>query len=161
VAVSDPAGTVSMVWNDARLKPTGDIFLQSFNLGTFTAVQGAPVRVNNRFNGSGWVFLPAVRGADAQGNLEVSFYSRAIPNTALTDVFASVQLNPRLTVNVKAKETKITTGSTDWNAVSSIIVPNFGDYTDNYFAGGTLYVAWSDGRLGIPQPFEDALVIHH
>ena len=91
----------------------------------------------------------------------MSFYSRATPNTALTDVFASVQINPRLTSNVKAKETKVTTGSTDWNAVSSIIIPNFGDYTDNYFVGGTLYVAWSDGRLGIPQPFEDPLVVHH
>src|SRR5437870_1626867 len=161
VAVSGPAGTVSMVWNDARLKPSGDIFLQSFNLGSLTSVQSSPVRINNPRSASGWEFLPAVRNADGQGNLEVSFYSRATPNTALTDVFASVQINPRLTSNVKAKETKVTTGSTDWNAVSSIIIPNFGDYTDNYFVGGTLYVAWSDGRLGIPQPFEDPLVVHH
>ncbi len=161
VAVSGPAGTVSMVWNDARLKPSGDIFMQSFNLGTLTPVQSLPVRVNNPSSGSGWTFLPAVRNADGQGNLAVSFYSRATPNTALTDVFASIHVDPRLTSNVKAKVTKITTGSSDWNAVSSIIIPNFGDYTDNYFVGGTLYVAWSDGRLGIPQPFEDPLVIHH
>jgi len=161
VAVSGPAGTVSMVWNDARLKPSGDIFLQSFNLGSLTSVQSSPVRINNPRSASGWEFLPAVRNADGQGNLDVSFYSRATPNTALTDVFASLQINPRLTSNVKAKETKVTTGSTDWNAVSSIIIPNFGDYTDNYFVGGTLYVAWSDGRLGIPQPFEDPLVVHH
>src|SRR6266699_4727051 len=161
VAVSGPAGTVSMVWNDARLKPSGDIFMQSFNLGTLTPVQSLPVRVNNPSSGSGWTFLPAVRNADGQGSLAVSFYSRATPNTALTDVFASIHVDPRLTSNVKAKGTKITTGSSDWNAVSSIIIPNFGDYTDNYFVGGTLYVAWSDGRLGIPQPFEDPLVIHH
>jgi hypothetical protein len=44
--------------------------------------------------------------------------------------------------------------STDWNNVSSDIVPNFGDYTDNYAANGRVHVAWSDGRLGLPQPFE-------
>jgi hypothetical protein len=40
-------------------------------------------------------------------------------------------------------------------------VPDFGDYTDNAltatgskpYVGGTLYVAWSDGRTGVPQPF--------
>ncbi|OLD38773.1 MAG: hypothetical protein AUI21_06880 [Nitrospirae bacterium 13_1_40CM_2_62_10] len=161
LAVSGPAGTVSMVWNDARLKPSGDIFMQSFNLGSLTRVQSSPVRINNASGGGGWQFLPAVRNADSQGKLTVSFYSRATPNTALTDVYASAQIDPRLTANAKGKETKITTGSTDWNAVSSIIVPNFGDYTDNYFTGGVLYVAWSDGRLGIPQPFADPLVIHH
>ncbi len=53
----------------------------------------------------------------------------------------------------------MTTGPSDWNAVSSDIVPNFGDYTDNYipYKGDTLYVAWSDGRLGDPQPFEDVI----
>jgi hypothetical protein len=48
----------------------------------------------------------------------------------------------------------VSTVPTDWNNVSSDIVPNFGDYTDNYIANGTLFVAWSDGRLGLPQPFE-------
>jgi hypothetical protein len=56
----------------------------------------------------------------------------------------------------------VTTQPSDWNADSSDIVPNFGDYTDNYviatpappFSGDQLYVAWSDGRLGFPQPFE-------
>jgi len=58
----------------------------------------------------------------------------------------------------------ITNVASDWNAVSSDIVPNFGDYTDNYvgavdsfglpFTGEIDYTAWSDGRLGDPQPFE-------
>jgi hypothetical protein len=56
--------------------------------------------------------------------------------------------------------------ASDWLAVSSDIIPNFGDYTDNYvaatavapFTSETLYVAWSDGRLGDPQPFEAKLV---
>src|ERR1700726_3858748 len=58
---------------------------------------------------------------------------------------------------------KITNVASDWNADSSDIIPNFGDYTDNYvvarsfgppFTGKIEYTAWSDGRLGVPQPFE-------
>jgi hypothetical protein len=46
--------------------------------------------------------------------------------------------------------------------VSSDITPNFGDYTDIYVnakigtptnTGLRVYPAWSDGRLGDPQPF--------
>jgi hypothetical protein len=55
----------------------------------------------------------------------------------------------------------VTTAPTDWSAVSSNIVPHFGDYTDNYvehartapYNGTALYTSWSDGRLGEPQPF--------
>jgi hypothetical protein len=49
----------------------------------------------------------------------------------------------------------VTTGPTDWNGVSSLIIPNFGDYTDNYIIANSenAYIAWSDGRLGVPQPF--------
>jgi hypothetical protein len=154
VAVSDPAGTVSMVWNDARQHGTGDIFLQSFNLGSLTAVQSQPVRVNSRNDTGGWNFLPAVRNASAAGNLTVSFYSRSSANTALTNVSAALRLDPRTTTPPTRNDTVVTTGSSDWSAVSSVIVPNFGDYTDNYIVGTTLYVAWSDGRLGFPQPFE-------
>jgi hypothetical protein len=60
----------------------------------------------------------------------------------------------------------VTTVASDWNAVSSDIVPNFGDYTDNYtvanasassgFTGSRNFVAWADGRLGDPQPFSAA-----
>jgi hypothetical protein len=160
VAVSDPAGTVSMVWNDARQHGTGDIFLQSFNLGSLTAVQSQPVRINSRTDTGGWLFLPAVRQADSNGNLSVSFYSRSSANTALTNVNASLKVNPRTTSTPTRSDTRITTGSSDWSAVSSIIIPNFGDYTDNYFVGTTLFVAWSDGRLGFPQPFEDHVSVH-
>ncbi len=160
VAVSDAAGTVSMVWNDARQHGTGDIFLQSFNLGSLTPVQSSPVRVNSRNDTGGWHFLPAVRQSDSHGNLNVSFYSRSSANTALTNVFAALKLNPRSTIPPTKNDTQVTTGSSDWNGVSSVIVPNFGDYTDNYFLGTTLYVVWSDGRLGFPQPFEDRVSVH-
>jgi hypothetical protein len=143
-----------MVWNDARQHGTGDIFLQSFNLGSLTAVQSQPVRVNSRNDTGGWHFLPAIRNTSAAGNLTVSFYTRSSANSALTDVAAALKLDPRTTATPTRNDTVVTTGSSDWNAVSSVIVPNFGDYTDNYILGTTLYVAWSDGRLGFPQPFE-------
>jgi hypothetical protein len=160
VAVSNPAGTVSMVWNDARQHGTGDIFLQSFNLGSLTAVQSQPVRINSRNNTGGWLFLPAVRQSDSKGTLNISFYSRSSANTALTDVSAATKVNPRTTIPPTKNNTTVTTGSSDWLSVSSIIVPNFGDYTDNYFVGTTLFVAWSDGRLGFPNPFDDHVSVH-
>ncbi len=135
-------------------------FLQSFNLGSLTAVQSSPVRINNRKDTGGWHFLPAVRQSDSNGNLNVSFYSRSSANTALTNVFAALKVAPRTTTPPIKNDAQVTTGSSDWNAVSSIIIPNFGDYTDNYFLGTTLYVAWSDGRLGFPQPFEDHVSVH-
>jgi hypothetical protein len=154
IAVSDPAGTVSIVWNDTRLHPGGDILLQSYNLGSLRRVQNSPVRLST---GKGWHFLPAVRNADTAGNLSVTFYSRASANTALTDVSDAPHINPRGTTT--PNNIIVTTRSSDWNAVSSDIIPNFGDYTDNYipYQGNTLYVAWSDGRLGDPQPFEDVI----
>ena len=161
LAVSGPAGTVSMVWNDTRQHATGDIFLQSFNLGSsLSIVQSSPVRINSHTDTGGWLFLPAVRNADGSGNLDVSFYSRSSANTALTNVNASLKVDPRTTRTPTRADTRITTGSSDWNAVSSIIIPNFGDYTDNYFLGTTLFVAWSEGRLGFPQPFEDHVSVH-
>lgn len=160
IAVSDKAGTVSIIWNDARLHPVGDILLQSFSLDTLTPIQAAPVRINSSVGG--WHFLPALRQSNANGNLAISFYGRASANTAVTDVFAALNVSPLIN-KPPASNLKITTGASDWSAVSSDINPNFGDYTDNYliattsspFVGNVLYIAWSDGRLGLPQPFED------
>ena len=42
IAVSDTAGTVSLVWNDATRDPLGDIYFQSFNLGSLSPVQARP-----------------------------------------------------------------------------------------------------------------------
>jgi hypothetical protein len=158
IAVSGPAGTVSIVWNDARLHPAGDIFVQSYQLGSLAPVQAAPVQLNS--SAGGWHMLPAV-SADGSGTLNVSFYGRSSANTAVTDVFAALRVDPR-TLATPRSNTLVTSVASDWNAVSSDIVPNFGDYTDNYVlvtpgrhsASSTLFVAWSDGRLGLPQPFE-------
>jgi hypothetical protein len=151
VAVDPSAGTVSMVWNDAGVHPLGDILLRSYTLGTLSPVQAAPVRINT--STAGLNFLPAVRNVSATGKLAVSWYARSGANTAVTEVRAAIGLSPRLT-STPGANALVTSASTDWNNVFSDISPNFGDYTDNYIAGGRLFVAWSDGRIGIPQPFE-------
>ena len=157
LAVSDTYSTVSMVWNDARFHPAGDILMQSMNLVTLGNVTGAPVVLNS--DRGGWHFMPGLRNVNQKGLLNVSWYSRASANTALTDVTAAVDVNPRTTAT--PHNILVTNVSSDWNAVSSDIIPNFGDYTDNYTIGTTglnsgsrFFVAWSDGRLGDPQPFE-------
>ena len=159
VAVSGKAGTVSMVWNDTRHHPLGDIVLRSFKLGSLTPVQSAPVVLNPAADASN--FLPALRVADTAGNLDVSWFSRTNANSAVTSVTAVIGVSPRATAT-PASATTITTATSDWDNDSSDITPNFGDYTDNAlvasgtapYVGSTLYVAWSDGRLGLPQPFE-------
>ena len=160
IAVSDAAGTVSIVWNDARQDPAGDILLQSYTLGGLAPVQGSPVRLNP--DTGGWHVLPALRYANQSGLLSVSYYQRASPNTALTDVDTVLGVDPRTTSTPAASAVvTMTTAPSDWSAVSSNIVPNFGDYTDNYvervgtapYNGTALYTSWSDGRLGVPQPF--------
>lgn len=161
ITVSDKAGTVSIVWNDARTNPLGDILMQSFNLGSLSAVQSAPVKLNNDGTNGTLHFLPAVRYADSNGLLSVSWYDRRLnPGSALTDVFAALGVDPRTTST--PSNSRVTDTSSNWLAVSSDIVPNFGDYTDNYLvttgtgkkASNIFYAAWSDGRLGDPQPFE-------
>ncbi len=158
IAVSNTYGTVSIVWNDARAHPLGDIFLQSFNLVSLSPVKANPVRINP--DTGGLHFLPALRKADDGGNLSVSYYQRDKANTDLTNVDALIDLNPRTATF--GSHVRVTTGPSSWLNVSSDIIPNFGDYTDNYmrstqnapYTDDVLYVAWSDGRLGVPQPFE-------
>ncbi|HEX9133736.1 MAG TPA: hypothetical protein VF844_15705 [Ktedonobacteraceae bacterium] len=156
IAVSDAKSTVSMVWNDARFHVGGDILMQSMNLVSLGNTSGAPVVLNT--DRGGWHFLPAVRNTNQFGKLNVSWYSRSSANTAITDVTAALDVNARSTAT--PANVLVTTVSSDWNAVSSDIIPNFGDYTDNYTIntatntpGSRDFVAWSDGRLGDPQPF--------
>jgi hypothetical protein len=151
---SDAGGTVSIVWNDARRVPTGDILMQSFALQSLTKVQSAPVRLNSDA-GFTWKFLPALRNATSAGLLNISWYDRRGQSGAHTNVWAARNVDPRTTST--PPNVQVTNTATDWNAVSSDIIPNFGDYTDNYSVGITLYVAWSDGRMGLPQPFASKL----
>lgn len=159
LAVSDKFGTVSMVWNDTRFHAFGDILLQSFGLNSLQPVQSKPVLLDRPHNG-GLDMFPAVRSANLDGLLDVSWYSRTSVTTADTSVLAAIGINPRSTAT--PANIQVTNVLSNWDNDSSLIVPNFGDYTDNAvsvtgtwpYVGSTLYVAWSDGRLGIPQPFE-------
>lgn len=158
IAVSDPYGTVTIVWNDTRAHPLGDILLQSYNLVSLSRVQSKPVRINP--DTGGMHFLPALRQAQASGLIDVSYYQRDTANTDSTNVDALINLSP--TTTGPGTRTRVTNVPSAWLDTSSDIQPNFGDYTDNYvqaiakapFYNDTLYVAWSDGRLGVPQPFE-------
>jgi hypothetical protein len=159
LAVSDRYHSVSMVWDDARKHPMGDILMQSFGLNGLRPVQAKPVVIDQPHN-SGLSFLPAVRGASADGKLDVSWYTRASVATSNTNVDAAVGVNPL--THTTPPNVRITDVASNWDNNSSFIVPNFGDYTDNAvsvtgtfpYVGTRLYVAWSDGRIGIPQPFE-------
>jgi len=160
LAVSDTARTVSMVWNDASNNTLGNVVLQSFELASLAHVQSAPVKLDNDGIAGNLHFLPAVRKADANGNLNVTWYDRRLsPSTAFTDVYAALGVNPRTTSTPKSN-VRVTNVSSNWLAVSSDITPNFGDYTDNYVErtsgsglSAIIYAAWSDGRINDPQPF--------
>ena len=161
IAVSDPAATVSMVWNDAGTNPLGNILLQSYALVSLTPKTSSPVKINNDSAVGTLHFMPATRNVDSNGLLSISWFDRRLnPNTALTDVFAAVEISPLITSTPKFNQ-RVTNVSSNWLAASSDIIPNFGDYTDNYVfvapasaTGAMLFVAWSDGRLNVPQPFE-------
>ncbi len=156
LAVSRPAGTVSIVWNDARYHPLGDILMQSYTLGGLAPASG-PVQLNH--NVGGLHFLPALRNPDSSGHLNVSWYERATGSTTLTNLYEAPGVSPRTTTT--PSNVLITNVATDWNGVSSDIVPNFGDYTDNYvfatarapYVDGAVAISWADGRNGTPQAF--------
>jgi hypothetical protein len=161
IAVSDAYGAVSLVWNDARNKPLGDILLQSYKLGTLTPIQSSPVQLDNDNNAGSAHFMPGLKNASSSGLLNVTWYDRRGSNagTGKTDIFGALNVNP-LTSNTPSNR-RFSNVSTDWLATSSVIIPNFGDYTDNFVsASNILYVAWSDGRTGVPQPEEAHVAVH-
>lgn len=158
--VSDRYGTVSMAWNDTRFHPNGDVLLQSFHLGSLKKVQRTPVVLDVAHH-DGLTMMPAVRAANPDGTIDVAWYSRASAATADTSVRAATGVNPR-TTRTPRRNVTITNVASNWLLNVSDIVPNFGDYIDAAvsatghwpYVGGTVYFAWSDGRAGVPQPYE-------
>ena len=151
IAVNGPLGKVLVVWNDASAHPLGDIWLRALPMNlTITG----PISKVNDDNSYALHFLPAV-SVRSNGSSSISWYDRRIggPDSANTDYFAEVRATP----TSSAADFRVTTGSTNWTNTSSLITPNFGDYTDNTSTGTTTYYTWSDGRIGVPQPFVD----HH
>jgi hypothetical protein len=157
VAVSLRAGTVSMVWNDARYHPLGDILLRSFALGSLAPVQPGPVVLNPPTGG--FHIYPALRTANAAGRLDVSWYTTPSPVRRAFGVAAVLGLSPRQ-ATPPASVAGVSTATWYPGSVVSMIGV-LGDYTDNAivataappYVGSTLFVAWADGRLGVAQPF--------
>jgi hypothetical protein len=160
LAVSDRYGTVSMAWNDTRHHPLGDILVESFRLGSLRPIQAVPVVLDRPASG-GLHMFPAIRTANKAGLLDVAWYSRASATTAITNVDAALGVNPLARTGPRSN-VRITNVASNWLNATSVIFPNFGDYNDAAlsttgtppYVGSTLYIAWSDGRFSIPQPFE-------
>jgi hypothetical protein len=158
VAVSSRFDAVSMVFNDSRDHPNGDVMLQSFRLGSLARVQRTPT-VLDRPHGGGVTFMPALRVANRDGRLDVAWYSRPSARTSKTAVKAAIGVSP-LTTSTPGNVT-ITNRTTNWLQNDSDVVPNFGDYIDAVvsatgswpFVGRTVFFAWADGRSGVAQPF--------
>ena len=152
LAVDVPLGKVVAVWNDASAHPLGDIWLRAltYNLDISPST---PIRKVNDDNSFALHFLPAV-SVRAGGAVAVSWYDRRLngPDSSRTDYFADIRATPAQ----NGADVRITTGATDWANTSSLIAPNFGDYTDNASSGEKTYFTWSDGRIGVPQPFVDS-----
>jgi hypothetical protein len=128
------------------------------NEGAYPAVDPATGAVYTayEYNIETDIFLPACFGATTP-----TWYSRSTPTTANTSVEGVLGVSP-LTTSTPPSNVRITSVASNWLNATSVIVPNFGDYTDAAltttgtppFVGKTLYVAWSDGRFSVPQPFE-------
>ena len=151
IAANPSSDQVVFVWNDASRHPLGDIFLRTatFGLGTMGPIE----QVNDDRNSFALHFLPAV-SVGSDGSIRTSWYDRRLSgaDSAVTDYFGEIRAN----AGANATDFRITTGSTDWTNTGSLINPNFGDYTDNWTTGTTTYYTWSDGRVGVPQPFVDS-----
>ena len=162
IAISEPYHAVSLVWNDSRNTPLGDILLQSYSLGSLNYIQMAPVQLNTDLSFEDMHTMPGLKNTSSDGLINVTWYDRRGKNagTGKTDIYGALNVNPT-TSSTPGGNTRITNESTDWLSTSSVIVPNFGDYTDNFVsASDTLFVAWSDGRSGVPQPYEAHLGVH-
>ena len=147
----DPAANQLLVeWNDSSAHPLGDIWMRA--LGRRLGFASHIVKVNDDSDYT-LHFLPAI-SVRKDGTICSSWYDRrrSAPDSAITDYYGECRSDP----SHNATDFRITTGSTDWTNTSSLIVPNFGDYTDNATDGTRTYFTWSDGRLGIPQPFVDS-----
>jgi hypothetical protein len=150
VAFDRPLNRLVVEWNDASLHPLGDIWMRSMGAGL--RHPSAIARVNDDHSYA-LHFLPAV-SVRSDGTICSSWYDRRIggADSTQTDTFGECRSGPR----ASATDFRISTGSSDWAATSSFINPNFGDYTDNTSTGTKTYFVWSDGRIGVPQPFVDS-----
>jgi hypothetical protein len=151
IAYDPTRNQVVVEWNDASHHPLGDIFLRALNANL--NLSGSQIRQVNDDNAFALHFLPAV-SVRSDGAIVSSWYDRRRTgaDSTVTDYFAEV----RPAAGTGTSDFRVTTGATDWAGTSSFIFPNFGDYTDNTSTGNKTYFTWSDGRIGVPQPFVDS-----
>ena len=151
IAYDTVHGQVDVEWNSASLHPLGDIFLKALAPGLVDNATAVVSKVNDD-NSFALHFLPAV-SVRSDGTICSSWYDRRLngADSTKTDYFGDC----RSSATSNGTDFVITTGSTDWAGTGSLIDPNFGDYTDNSSSGLTTYYLWSDGRVGIPNPFAD------
>jgi hypothetical protein len=143
IAVNGVTNKVIVEWNDGSHHPLGDIFLRALSPN----LTGGSIQQVNGDSDFTLHFLPAI-SVRSDGTVCSSWYDRRAsgPDSALTDYEGDCG-------SPTGTDFRITTGATDWTNTGSLVIPNFGDYTDNASAGTTTYFTWSDGRIGIPQPF--------
>jgi hypothetical protein len=151
IAFDAPLGKVVVEWNDASLHFLGDIWMKALSPSLSDNAALHPVKVNDDSDFT-LHFLPAV-SVRSDGRICSSWYDRRrfTPDSAFTDYYGEC----RTSAGTNGADFRITTGATDWTNTSSLIIPNFGDYTDNDSTGVRTYYLWTDGRLGVPQPFSD------
>jgi len=150
----DPVGNqVVFVWNDANQNPLGDIWLRTASTDLFT--MGSIEQVNDD-SSFALHFLPAV-SVGSDGSIRTSWYDRRTAGADSADTELWAEIRPDATTG--SADFEVTTGPTDWIGTSSLINPNFGDYTDNATVDTTTYYNWSDGRVGVPQPFVDSATV--
>ncbi len=120
-----------------------------FSRTTLITVRQRLLKLNSDNNGALHLMLAICFLSD--GSMVTSWFDRRnYPNdSSMTDYYGDVRPSPY----APASNFKITTEATDWLATSSIINPNFGDYTDNACTGMSAYFTWTDGRMGVAQPF--------
>jgi len=150
-AYNPVSGKLDVVWADSSRHPLGDVFLREVSLNLRTL--GATHKVNDD-SSFALHFLPAI-SVGTNGAITTSWHDRRLggADSTITDYFGETRAN----IGAGGIDYRITTGSTDWSNTSTLIVPNFGDYTDSGSDGTRVYFTWSDGRIGVPQPFAD----HH
>lgn len=158
IAFNKKKDRVVVEWNDSSRHPLGDIFLRELDheLTFKSGIQMVNDNDSNDADDFALHFMPAISVLE-NGSYASSWYDRRLftsvgsaPVTN-TDYFGEI----RPTATTQTTDFRITTGASDWDDTASIIIPNFGDYTDNRAVGNTVYFIWSDGRVGVPQPFVD------
>jgi hypothetical protein len=147
IAWNSSQNQVIIVWNDASHHPLGDIFMRAYSKRFAGAL---PIAQVNDDNTGALHMFPAVC-VQTNGSIVTSWFDRRnfTPGSPMTDYYGEVRSTP----GTNGTDFKITSAASNWIDASSIISPNFGDYTDNSCDGNTTFFTWSDGRIGVPQPY--------